>query len=142
MNVFRLDSSVPYGQTFSDDDGRTWSTPVAMKNAHSVQPSIVRMIDGALVLTGGRPGLFFWMNPSGDGGNWLQVDLLSNHNEQSPEENIDVGGVFSLADQTTSYTEVIPLVMYDRIPHGWSTIPQDSQDTNSIWVVKLAWNRL
>ncbi len=27
---------VPYGQTFSDDDDRTWSEPAAMKDAHSV----------------------------------------------------------------------------------------------------------
>lgn len=147
MNVFRLDSSVSYGQTFSDDDGRTWSPPVAMKEPHSVQPSIAMMKDGALVLTGGRPGIFAWINTSGDGDDWLQVDLLSNHNEQYSQESINVGGGFSLAAQTTSYTEVVPLdeqsvlVMYDRIPHGWSAVPRDSQDTNSIWIVKLAWNR-
>ena len=146
MNIFRLDSSVSYGQTFSDDDGRTWSPPLAMKEAHSVQPSIAIMKDGTLVLTGGRPGVFAWINTSGDGGDWLQVDLLGNHNKQHSEERISVGGAFTLAEQTTSYTEVVPLdeqsvlVMYDRIPHGWSAIPRDSQDTNSIWVVKLLWN--
>ena len=31
------------------------------------------------------------------------------------------------------------IVIYDRIPHGWQAIPLDSEDTNSIWVVKLAW---
>jgi hypothetical protein len=147
MNVFRLDSSVSYGQTFSNDDGRTWSPPVAMKEAHSVQPSIAMTKGGALVLTGGRPGIFAWINTSGDGEDWLQVDLLGNHNEQHSEELISVGGAFTLAEQTTSYTEVVPLdeqsvlVMYDRIPHGWNAIPRDSQDTNSIWVVKLTWNR-
>ena len=112
-----------------------------------MQPSIAMMKDGALVLTGGRPGIFAWINTSGDGDDWLQVDLLSNHNEQYSQESINVGGGFSLAAQTTSYTEVVPLdeqsvlVMYDRIPHGWSAVPRDSQDTNSIWIVKLAWNR-
>ena len=147
INVFRLDSSVPYGQTFSENDGRTWSPPVAMKEAHSVQPSIAIMKDGTLVLTGGRPGIFAWINPSGDGGDWLQVDLLNNHNEQSSQERINVNEIFTVAEQTTSYTEVVQLdeqsvlVMYDRIPHGWNAIPRDSQDTNSIWVVKLAWNK-
>lgn len=146
MNIFRLDSSVSYGQTFSDDDGRTWSPPVAMKEPHSVQPSIAMMKDGTLVLTGGRPGIFAWINTSGDDGDWLQVDLLRNHNEQCSQETINGGDAFSLAAQTTSYTEVVSLdehsvlVMYDRIPHGWSAIPRDSRDTNSIWVVKLAWN--
>lgn len=147
MNVFRLDSGVSYGQTFSDDEGRTWSPPVAMKEAHSVQPSIAMMKDGALVLTGGRPGIFAWINLAGDGQDWLQADLQSHHNEQQPQDSINAGNSFTLGNQTTSYTEVVPLdeqsvlVMYDRIPHGWSAIPRDSQDTNSIWVVKLAWNR-
>ena len=143
MNIFRLASSVPYGQTFSDDDGRTWSAPVAMKDAHSVQPSVALMKDGSLVLTGGRPGIFAWINRAGDGQDWLRVDLQSHHNEHHPQDAITAR--FNLGDQTTSYTEVVALdeqsvlVMYDRIPHGWNAIPQDSQDTNSIWVVKLAW---
>ena len=139
MNVFRLASNVPYGQTFSDDDGRTWSAPVAMKDAHSVQPSVAQMKNGSLVLTGGRPGIFAWINSAGDGKNWLQVDLQGHHNENQPQDAI------KRSDQTTSYTEVVALdeqsvmVMYDRIPHGWSAIPENSRETNSIWVVKLAW---
>ncbi len=139
MNIFRLASNVPYGQTFSDDDGRTWSAPAAMKDAHSVQPSLALMKDGALVLTGGRPGIFAWINRAGDGKDWLQVDLQSHHNEHHPQDAI------TRADQTTSYTEVAALgdqsviVIYDRIPHGWQAIPEESRDTNSIWVVKLKW---
>ena len=139
MNIFRLASNVPYGQTFSEDDGRTWSAPVAMKDAHSVQPSITLVKDGSVVLTGGRPGIFAWINRAGDGQDWLQVDLQTHHNDNHPQDAI------TRSDQTTSYTEVVALdegsvlVMYDRIPHGWKAIPQDAQDTNSIWVVKLAW---
>jgi hypothetical protein len=33
------------------------------------------------------------------------------------------------------------LIMYDGVPYGWSAITRDSRDTNSIWIVKLAWNR-
>jgi hypothetical protein len=138
MNVFRLASNVPYGQTFSDDDGRTWSEPVAMKDAHSVQPSLAVMKDGGLVLTGGRPGIFAWTNRDGTGKDWLQVDLQNHHNTQHPTEQITSG-------KTTSYTEVEPLddhsviVIYDRIPHSWNAIPEGSKDTNSIWVVKVSW---
>src|SRR5262249_13037199 len=74
MNVFRLASNVPYGQTFSDDDGLTWSEPKAMSEAHSVQPSLAVMPDGSLILTGGRPGIFAWINRAGDGQAWQQVD--------------------------------------------------------------------
>lgn len=141
MNVFRLASNVPYGQTFSDDDGRTWTEPAAMKDAHSVQPSLTVMKNGALVLTGGRPGIFAWINRDGDGKDWLQVDLQAHHNQNQPDDSI------TRTDQTTSYTEVLPLddhsviVIYDRIPHGWKAIPKDAKDTNSIWVMKVSWNR-
>jgi hypothetical protein len=110
-----------------------------MKAAHSVQPSLALMKDSSLVLTGGRPGIFAWINRAGDGKDWLQVDLQSHHNENHPQDAI------TRADQTTSYTEVVALdeqsviVVYDRIPHGWQAIPQESRDNNSIWVVKLAW---
>lgn len=139
MNIFRLASNVPYGQTFSDDDGLTWSEPVAMKDAHSVQPSLAVTKDGSLILTGGRPGIFAWINRDGTGKAWQQVDLQKQHNEQQPADAI------TRTDQTTSYTEVVPLddqsviVIYDRIPNGWNAIPKDSKDTNSIWVMKLSW---
>ncbi len=141
MNIFRLASGVPYGQTFSLDDGRTWSDPVAMKEAHSVQPSLAVMPEGSLVLTGGRPGIFAWINQDGTGRDWVQVDLQSHHNAQQISEQITPG-------RTTSYTEVEPLddhsviVMYDRIPFGWGPIPIGSDQTNSIWVVRVSWNKL
>jgi len=140
MTIFRLASAVPYGQTFSEDDGQTWSEPVAMAQARSVQPSIAGMRDGALVLTGGRPGIFAWINREGDGKDWLQVDLQSHHNQSQPAD------AFEKPDHTTSYTETVPLddhsvlIVYDHIPHGWTAIPKDSPQTNSIWVVKLSWN--
>ena len=139
MNIFRLASNVPYGQTFSDDEGRTWSEPVAMSDAHSVQPSLAAMKDGTLVLTGGRPGIFAWIDRAGNGKTWQSVDLQKHHNQQQPADAI------TRTDQTTSYTEVIPLdeqsviVIYDRIPNGWNAIAKDSNDTNSIWVMKLSW---
>jgi hypothetical protein len=139
MSIFRLASAVPYGQTFSDDDGRTWSEPVAMAEARSVQPSITTMSDGALVLTGGRPGIFAWINRDGTAKDWLQVDLLSHHNRfHSADAIFD-----PTQTNTTSYTEVVSLddhsvlVVYDHIPNGWNAIPQDSPHTNSIWTVRL-----
>jgi len=146
MNVFRLASNVPYGQTFSDDDGKTWSEPVAMKDAHSVQPSLAVMKDGGLVLTGGRPGIFAWINRDGTGRDWLQVDLQNHHNTQHPGEQINTTPDIT-SGRTTSYTEVEPLddhsviVIYDRIPNGWNAIPESSKDTNSIWVVKVSWKQ-
>jgi hypothetical protein len=138
MGVFRLASNVPYGQTFSEDEGRTWSKPVAMANAFSVQPSLAVMGDGKVVLSGGRPGLFLWINADGSGKEWQRVDVLAHHNATHPEEPIRQPG------HTTSYTEIAALddshliTMYDRVPHGWNAIPAVSADTNSIWVVRVS----
>jgi hypothetical protein len=137
LTVFRLASNVPYGQTFSSDDGKTWTEAVAMKGPRSVQPSLQVMPDGAVLLSGGRPGLFLWINKEGTGLDWEEVDLLRHHNLHQQQEPID------RPDHTTSYTEIAildnthVLYMYDRIPHGWGEIPDDSTDTNSIWVVRL-----
>jgi len=141
MNVFRLASGAPYGQTFSDDDGRAWSEPIAMKEARSVQPSLAVMKDGGLVLTGGRPGIFAWLNRDGTGKDWLQVDLQGHHNKHQHADTI------TATDRTTSYTEVEPLddrsviVIYDRLANGWNAIPEGSTETNSIWVVKVSWKQ-
>ena len=137
MCVFRLASNVPYGQTWSKDDGRTWTEPVAMADAISVQPSLAVMKDGTVVLSGGRPGLYLWVNADGTGKDWVRVDVLAIHNSCHPSEPIDKPG------RTTSYTEVVPLddthllYVYDRVPHGWNAIPKDSADTNSVWVMRV-----
>ena len=43
MAVFRLAGYTRYGQTFSSDEGKTWTTPVKMKGPWSVQPSLVTL---------------------------------------------------------------------------------------------------
>lgn len=141
MCVFRKCDSTPYGQTFSSDDGRTWTEPVSTTDPFSVRPSLAVMADGAVALSGGRPGLFLWLNFDGTGKDWEKIDLQAIHNAAQPEEPI--------ADpiKTTSYTEVLAMddshliIMYDRIPNGWNPIPAESTETNSIWVVRVTLTR-
>jgi hypothetical protein len=137
MCVFRLASNVPFGQTYSEDEGRTWSTPVAMANAFSVQPSLAVMDDGMVVLSGGRPGLYLWFNADGTGKDWERVDFQPNHNVSCPADRIEAAG------NTSSYTEVVALdekhllCIYDRTAYGWNIIPPDSPETNSVWVIRI-----
>ncbi len=137
MCVFRLASNVPYGQTFSADEGLTWTEPAAMDGPFSVQPSLAVLKDGTVCLSGGRPGLFLWVNLDGSGKQWQKVDLQSHHNACRPQETI------AKANNTSAYTEVVALddkhllCIYDRIPRGWSPIPKDSAETNSVWVVRI-----
>lgn len=136
--VFRLDSGKPYGHTFSNDEGRTWTTPALLTGCFSVQPSLAVLPDGMVALSGGRPGLFLWLNADGRAATWHKIDVLANHNAHRPDEAIKGPG------NTSSYTEVIPLdashllYIYDRIPSGWNAVPRESPETNSVWVVRVA----
>lgn len=142
MCVFRLESNFPYGQVWSDDEGLTWSTPVAMDGVFSVQPGLTILDDGTLALSGGRTGIFLWLNADGSGKSWEQIDLVANHNQFCSEQMApqEWGG-------TSAYTEVVTLdgsnvlVAYDRVPNGWQAIPEDSPETNSVWVVRATLQR-
>jgi hypothetical protein len=139
MCVFRLASSVPYGQVFSADDGKTWTTPIAMAaGIGSVQPALATLEDGAIILTGGRPGLWAWINAGGDGKDWSRIDLRANHNAAHSGDPIT-----DLATGTSAYTELVRLdstqvlCIYDRLARGWSAIAAGSPETNSVWVVRM-----
>ena len=141
MCVFRMQSDEPYGQAFSNDEGKTWTEAIAMSGPFSVQPSLMVMGDGVIALSGGRPGLFVWFNLDGTGKDWQQVDLQAHHNASLVDEPIKA------SSHTSSYTEIVAvddrhlLCIYDRIPHGWDAIPKTSSETNSVWVVRLTLER-
>ena len=144
MCVFRLGSFTAFGKSFSDDEGQTWSEPVLMQGVFSVQPSLAMMKDGMVALSGGRPGVFLWINRDGDGEAWEKIEILANHNKFIPNEPIAMREW-----KTSSYTEIVALddrhllFIYDRTPHGishddgWKDIPDDSPETNSVWVVRV-----
>jgi hypothetical protein len=139
--VFRLDSAVDFGHCFSEDDGKTWSEPKNLKGTHSVQPSLSVSEKGMLLLTGGRPGLFLWLNAKGDAQRWDKIDLAKHHNEWIKEEPI-LKAIAGFDSNTSAYTEVRWLddrrfvIVYDRLANGWNAIPADSKATNTIWLVQ------
>ena len=146
MCVFRVESKLPFGQTWSSDEGRTWSTAVTMAGPFSVQPSLAVMSGGAIALSGGRPGLYLWLNADGTGQDWQQIDILAHHNSCHPHEQIVYSEDLS-RQKSTSYTEVVAvddntlLYTYDRVPNGWRRIPEDMDDTNSVWLVRATVER-
>ena len=146
MCVFRVESRLPFGQTWSSDEGRSWTPAIAMRGVFSVQPSLAVMDDGAVALSGGRPGLFLWLNADGSGQNWQQIDILAHHNSCHPGEPVIYSEDLS-RQQTTAYTEVVAvdehtlLYMYDRAPNGWRRIPEEADDTNSVWLVRATVER-
>jgi hypothetical protein len=107
----------------------------------SVQPSLAVLPDGTVCLSGGRPGLFLWLNRDGTGKGWDRIDMREHHNANRPREPI------LKADDTSSYTEVVAvgerhlLYVYDRIPFGWRGVPEGARETNSVWVVRVTLGR-
>lgn len=137
MCIFRRNSGAMYGQTWSSDEGRTWEPAMVISNTFSVEPSLALLKGGKIVsLSGGRPGLYLWFNFDGTGRDWQGIDMLEHHNKCRPEEPIS-------ENNTTSYTEIVALdetrllYIYDRIPCGTNGVPEDSPETNSLWVVQV-----
>lgn len=141
--VFRVGSRSNYGQCFSSDEGLTWTRPVTMDGVWSVQPSLAVLPDGMLALSGGRPGLNLWLNADGTGQDWQRIDIQAHHNQCHPDETITPALVGNHDQQTSAYTEVVAvddnhlLLIYDRVANGWQAIPEDMDDTNSVWLVRV-----
>ena len=167
MCVFRrngggsgISAFLPYGQTWSQDEGKTWSEPIAMTDARSVEPRHLVLEDGTVVLSGGRPGLHLWFNIDGTGKAWQSIDTLKHHNAYQPKEpiqpmerndvDVDVEHGKYYASRTSAYTEVIVLddtnlvYIYDRWASTFPDPPKQAQDAAqsfSIWVVRIALKR-
>ena len=78
--VYRVGSRWDFHKSISADEGQTWSSSVRMEGMASVQPRLARLGNGAIVLTGGRPGLFLWLCADGQGEEWERVNLGVHHN--------------------------------------------------------------
>ena len=149
MVVFRLGGyvdkeSVLYGQSWSSDEGRTWTAPINMAGPKSVEPSMIAMPSGVVALSGGRPGLWVWLDRKGDGQTWQRVDIRAHHNRCVPAEPISESEGWD--HQTSAYTELAMLdatnllLIYDRIPNGHVHLPPPGV-SNSIWVVRVTIER-
>jgi hypothetical protein len=112
-----------------------------MDGVFSVQPSIAVLPGGTVALSSGRPGCYLWLDTTGEGRHWQRVDLLAHHNACVPDEPIRQRADLRLY-RTSSYTEVVALddrhllVIYDRLPNGWRSIPESMSATNSVWLVR------
>lgn len=143
MCVFRVGSRINFGQCWSSDEGKTWTKPVTMEGVFSVQPGLATFGDGAIALSGGRPGLYLWFNTDGTGRDWQRLDMQAHHNACHPNETIAPYTEHNHYQQTSAYTEIVAvddhhlLYIYDRVPNGWHPIPEDMDDANSVWLVRV-----
>jgi hypothetical protein len=107
MAVFRV-SGINHSlwQSFGDATGQAWSTPRPMyarsvgasqsdpRTPHSVDPGVVHLANGAVILSAGRVGNFVWgvvddetLGRDGSSDDWVSANIAANHNAKvSPPE--------------------------------------------------------
>lgn len=147
--VYRVASGVDFHKSYSSDSGHTWTKPERIEGAWSVEPRMVRLENGAIVLTGGRPGLFCWVCTDGKGEQWTRFNLAAHHNELVADESLHYLQDFCDAKQgispaqSTSYTGMKAigpgeaLICYDRLANGWDAAPGPWGDASSVFTVRV-----
>jgi hypothetical protein len=147
--VFRVGSRCEFYRAWSSDDGRTWTKPEPIAGTWSVQPRLVRLENGLIVLTGGREGLFLFVCADGEGRTWERVNLGAHHNATCSDPSMLFTDVFLEANETprpaesTAYTGMIPigadevLIAYDRTSNGWEGTSGPRGDADAIFTVRV-----
>lgn len=151
MCVYRVGSGrhQPYHQSYSADEGVTWTPPRRMADVWSVEPQLVRLDNGLILLSGGRSGLFLWVCADGEGQQWEPFNLAEHHNAQVSDPALHYIEGFCKAvenvesAQSTSYTgmrvvgpdEV--LLCYDRLANGWIGPPGPWGEADVVFCVRV-----
>ena len=147
--VYRVSGEWDFRKSYSSDAGKTWSQPILMQGMWSVQPRLIRLPNGALFLTGGRPGLFCWLCTDGHGDAWDRINLGKHHNECVAGATKRFSDAFCNAEKgedvalSTSYTGITVwgqdqvIVTYDRLANGWSGAPGANGEVDRVFSLVL-----
>ena len=125
--IYRMGNGQPYGESWSSDTGKTWTEPLAMTGVFSVFPSLAKLPDGSLLLSGGRPGLYLWLNADGSGKDWERIDILAHHNSHTLAEERIV--------TTDCYTRIVALGEKDFL-YIYDRTERNTPDYR-VWVVRV-----
>ena len=159
MCVMRVGNGLDWKlvRTYSSDGGRSWS-PVDTLPAWSVRPRLLRLSNGVLLMSAGRPGIYLWLSTDPRGEHWQQIDLVAHHNQWAPDPGYTIitepyytplgqPSLRRYRDQTTAYTSMVEiepnrvLMSYDRVPFGWNPVPTDSDQRSRVCVLPLTVER-
>jgi hypothetical protein len=151
--VFRIGSGQDLHKAYSLEEGQSWTGAERLPGVWSVEPQLMRLENGLIVLTSGRPGLFLWVCPDGKGNHWERFNLAAHHNAAFLEASLHYSETFCQADpqvnpaQSTSYTGLLAispddvLVCYDRLGNGWVGAPGPWGETDAVFCVRLKLTR-
>lgn len=136
MAVFRVGSGRQWNlrRCYSRDEGHTWSKPDVLP-AYSVEPEMLRIDNGTILLATGRPGIHLWLSADPRSKSWQDVDVVAYHNKWAPNASYRIdpldprnpNGMW----QTSSYTGLVQiapnrvLLVYDRDPERAPAGPDD-----------------
>jgi len=137
-----------YHKSYSADGGATWSPPERMTGTRGVEPQLLRLGNGVLVLSGGRPGLYVWVCTDERGEAWQRFALAEHHNRLTRDKALRYAEGFCNGEatdppQSTSYTGLIAagpdsvLVCYDRLANGWQGAPGPWGTEDAVFCVRL-----
>lgn len=135
MCIFRVGratvtTSVPYLQSWSSDDGITWTPPVPLPGLESIQPNLARLNHGLLALSSGLPGLGLSFDQDGTGVNWDTIDILALHNAAQPGNAI---GSSSFHTGLVAVDGSHVVMTYDQSATGGFAAARTG--TNNVWAV-------
>ena len=77
ISIQRVGNFVPLWQCYSTNGGATWSEPL-QSPGYGVSPVLVRMSNGILACTYGRPGCWIMFSPDGKGKTWVERTCIYN----------------------------------------------------------------
>jgi len=101
-------------QTWSEDDGRTWSTPTEIDDrVCGIVPAVHRLSAGVLMLLHGRPGMWITFDPSGTARDW-EID---NRFDLTQGENLTIG---TNAKVTTARLDLLYYKRYYDSFYWWA----------------------
>lgn len=149
MAVYRTGTNKPLCKAYSSDEGATWTTPQPMPagGPHGVEPKLLRLPNGLLVVSAGRYGIFLWVCSDGVGDAWTAFNVAAHHNAMvtDPALKYDQGFVNATSDKgwSTSYTSIAAVddsslvYCYDRLTNGWKPPPGPWGTANYLFCVHL-----
>lgn len=98
----------PLLHAWSSDNGKTWTKPEYInEKVTGVAPTVIKLSDGALAMTYGRPGMFLMFDHTGTGKNW------------DVENRFDIYS----AEELTVKTNAVPNTSRKDIKEYMSVIP-------------------
>jgi hypothetical protein len=119
LTVFRTGAGGHLGESWSSDDGKTWTVPVAAPFG-GVCPRVRRLRGGMLALITGRPDpITLRFSLDGSGKEWTKPTTIFD-------------------GKSTCYADFIELepgkllVVYDSIPYGWYEIPLADRESQNV----------